>query len=67
MNMFELAEEMYTAYGQSAGWMDYGEPMHTWRNLPSDIQRHWCAAAQRVLTLFGKTGLARDRLPDHES
>jgi len=43
----EVAEKMYVAYGDDATWFSHaGARMPTWGELPSDIQRHWLAAAQ---------------------
>jgi len=48
-----LAEQLYTAYGESSDWLNFQETrMPPWDELPEKIQDHWCAAARKAVELL---------------
>ena len=50
----ELAEIMYQAYGEQAGWVNFqGRPMPQWAKLPEHIKACWEAAAWAAMRELG--------------
>jgi hypothetical protein len=49
MTTAEIAELMYRSYGDEAGWFNQaGNPMPSWRELPTPQRAAWEAAAAAV-------------------
>lgn len=48
-----LAERLYEAYGEDAGWRNYqGFRMPSWDELPSETRDHWTAVARKAAEML---------------
>jgi hypothetical protein len=49
MNVMELAQIGYEAYGNEAKWKNYaGKPMPSWLEVPQHIKDKWAVAAEAI-------------------